>query len=50
MSEKPKNPSPLMGEGYPPMVAPKATRGKGGGEEEGRQASDSLESLIKYSP
>jgi len=30
----PKLPSPWMGEVYPPLAAPKATRGKGGGDKE----------------
>jgi PiT family inorganic phosphate transporter len=38
--ENPRNASPLMGEGYPPPAAPKATRGKGrGGKRE--RAGDS---------
>jgi hypothetical protein len=30
-SDNPENPSPSMGEVYPPLAAPKATMGKGGG-------------------
>ena len=30
-----------MGEGYPPLAAPKATRGWGGGEDEVRIVSES---------
>ena len=35
LSDNLMNPSPLMGEVYPPLAAPKATRGMGGGGEDG---------------
>jgi len=36
-----RNPSPSMGEVYPPLAAPKATRGKGGGGKDGEYSSRS---------
>ena len=42
LSDNPRNPSPLMGEVYPPLAAPKATRGKGGGEKDGEYSSASV--------
>jgi hypothetical protein len=41
LSDNLMNPSPLMGEVYPPLAAPKATRGKGGGGKDGEYSSAS---------